>query len=97
MNKKVNTAIFILVASIVNIIVMIVLFLLCLVLISRFVNPESSLMPMWFILMFLVSIGGSFLVYSLLIKWITKKYDLEKYLHPIFTPRRKKPFGDGRD
>jgi uncharacterized protein involved in cysteine biosynthesis len=97
MNKKLNTAVFILVATIVNIIVMILLFLLFLYLISRFVDPESPLMPMWLGLMFLCSIGGSFFIYTVAVKAIMKKFDLEKSLHPIFNSRRKDRNRDGRD
>ncbi len=90
MNKKVNTILFILGATIVNIIVMAILFILCLVLIARFVNPESSLMPLWLGVMFLVSIGGSFFLYTFVMKRISAKFDMEKYLDPIFKRRGRK-------
>jgi hypothetical protein len=34
--------------------------------------------------MFLCSIGGSFLIYTLVMKKIMSKVDLESKLHPIF-------------
>ncbi len=90
MNKKVNTILFILGATIVNILVMAILFILCLVLIARFVDPESSMMPLWFGAMFLVSIGGSFFLYTVIMKRITARFDMEKYLDPIFSRKSRK-------
>jgi uncharacterized membrane protein (DUF106 family) len=90
MNKKLNTALFILGATIANIIVMIVLFLLFLYLIATFVDPESPLLPVWIGLMFLCSIGGSFLIYTLAMKKIMSKFDLEQKLHPIFRSKGRK-------
>lgn len=88
MNKKLNTVLFILIATVVNILVMFLLFLFCLFLISTFVNPESSLLPLWIGLTFLISIGGSFFLYTVAMKKISQRYDLEQYLHPIFSRRR---------
>lgn len=93
MSKKSNTIWFMLAATVVNILLMLILFLVCFILISRFVSPESSLIPLWLGLTFLVSIGGSFFVYSKLIKWMNKKFDLEHNLTPLFGRggRRKPP------
>jgi uncharacterized membrane protein (DUF106 family) len=93
MNKKVNTALFILGATLANIVIMILFFLLFLYLIATFVDPESPLLPVWIGLMFLCSIGGSFLVYTLVMKKIMSKVDLESKLHPIFRSKgsRGKP------
>ncbi|MCK9286495.1 MAG: leader peptide processing enzyme [Sphaerochaetaceae bacterium] len=89
MNKKANTAIFILVATIFNIIIMLLLFTLFLYLLARFVDPESELMFMWIGLLFIVSIGGSFFIYTMMVKLIMKKFDLEKHLDPIFSKKKK--------
>ncbi|MFA7371725.1 MAG: leader peptide processing enzyme [Sphaerochaetaceae bacterium] len=91
MGKKINTLLFIVIATILNIVLMIALFIGCLFLVTRFVNPESTMMPLIFGLIFLVSIGGSFVVYNLLIRWFSKKYSLEKYLSPLFSRKRKEP------
>lgn len=89
MNKKINTVLFVLAATAVNMIVMAILFLLCMILIARFIDPESPLIPLWFGLMFLVSIGGSFYLYTAVMKKITAKFDLERHLDPIFWKKRK--------
>lgn len=89
MNKKINTVLFVLGATVINIIVMAILFLVCVFLIARFADPESPMLPLWLGMMFLVSIGGSFFLYTLAMRKITAKYDLEKYLDPIFTKKLK--------
>jgi uncharacterized membrane protein YdbT with pleckstrin-like domain len=76
-------------ATVLNIVLMIVLFIICFVLITRFVDPNSSLIPLWLGLTFLVSIGGSFWVYSRVIKWMNNKFNLEDNLSPLFNRKRK--------
>jgi uncharacterized membrane protein YdbT with pleckstrin-like domain len=78
-------------ATVVNILLMMILFIICFVLITRFVDPNSSLIPLWLGLTFLVSIGGSFFVYSRIIKWMNAKYKLEDKLDPLFNPKRRPP------
>lgn len=95
MNKKVNTALFMLGATLVNIILMLVLLVFLIFLIGRlFPDPSSTLAQVLLIAAFLLALGGSFGIYTLIIKLISKKYDLDKYLHPIFKPRHRK--GGGR-
>ena len=89
MNKKINTVLFVLAATAVNMLVMAILFVICMILIARFVDPDSPLLPLWFGLMFLVSIGGSFYLYTVAMKKITVKFNLEQHLDPIFWKRRK--------
>lgn len=89
MNKKVNTVLFVLGATLVNMVVMAILFVICLILIARFVDPESPMMPLFLGLMFIVSIGGSFYLYTVVMKKITVKYNLEQFLDPIFWKKRK--------
>ncbi len=89
MSKKTNTVWFMLGATILNIVLMMILFIICFILITRFVDPNSSLIPLWLGLTFLVSIGGSFWVYSRIIKWMNKKFNLEDNLSPLFSRRNK--------
>ena len=42
------------------------------------------------LLLFLVAGIVSFSIYSKLIKWATKKFDLENRLDPILTPRKNR-------
>ena len=90
MNKKANTAIFIVVATLLNILLMLALFVLSFALIARFVDPESPLVPLWLGLAFIVSIGGSFLLYSVVVKFISKKFNMEEHLAPLWTSKKQK-------
>jgi ABC-type Na+ efflux pump permease subunit len=91
-NKKLNTVLFILGATLVNILTMLLILVLGLVFIFR-VLPESvqeSIGQFMSLLLFLVAIGGSFYAYHRIIKYVSKKVDLDKYFHPIFRPGKKK-------
>jgi len=70
-----------------NLIIMIALFLLCVALMVNLTNPESTLFPLYIGLTFIVSIGGSFLLYTLIMKKVVAKFDLEKHLSPIFAKK----------
>lgn len=90
MNKKLNTALFIVLATVVNIVLMVAIFLILLVIFSRFVKEESSFTVLYMMFIFLCSIGGTFFIYTFLIKWATKKFNLEEKLHPIFKGRSRR-------
>ena len=94
MNKKANTVLFILGATALNIITMLIILLLGILLIGRFLSEtvQESIGSFLFILLFFLAIGGSFLIYNRIIKYLSKKIDMDKYFHPIFRARgQKKP------
>jgi uncharacterized membrane protein YhdT len=90
MNKKTNTVLFLIGGTLFNVIVTVLFSLLFLVAYRIFlypVLPESSgvwIMPV----IFIFSCAASFIVYRLMIKIMTKKFNMEKYLDPIFGGRR---------
>ncbi len=90
MNKKINTALFIIGATAVNMllifIIMTALIALTVVLIQ---NPSDQAAQVIFLLVFIASIGLSFFIYNKVIKFVSKKVDMDKYFHPIFKPRRR--------
>ena len=43
MSKRTNTILFMLAATVVNILLMMIIFVICFILLTRFVDPESSL------------------------------------------------------
>ncbi len=92
MNKKVNTGIFILAASLLNIVIMIAIFVLVLSLLGMILPEDTSATVGQFILLFtfLGSIAGTYGIYSLIIKFISNKYDMDQYFHPIFKPKKKR-------
>ncbi len=91
MNKKANTALFILGATIFNILIMILLILGGLLIISLiFKNQEPGMgVQLSLFLVFALGIAGSFIIYNRVVKWIAGRIDLEKYFHPIIKPRKK--------
>ncbi len=91
MNKKANTALFILGATLVNM-VLIFVFLFIFIILAGLLFPEPSpgAAQILFLLIFLFAIGGSFGVYHLVIKLVSRKIDMDKYFHPIFRQRRRK-------
>jgi hypothetical protein len=90
MSKKTNTLLFILGATLFNVIVTVASFLVVLILFSKFLYPrlpENS--TAWALpVLFIISIAASFLLYRFLIKLLMKKVDVEKYFDPIFKSGR---------
>jgi uncharacterized RDD family membrane protein YckC len=90
-NKKLNTVLFILAASAVNIVVMILLMTLLLALLGLLMPPDISpgFGQFIFLLVFAASIGGSFFFYHRFVGFLSKKIDMEKHFHPIFRSRKR--------
>jgi len=92
MNKKVNTLLFILCATLFNIFIALVSFIIFTLLYIRFLMmrmPEAS--RSWaFTSIFLVAIGISFLVYRVVLKHLINKIEIEKYFDPLFVRKHKK-------
>ena len=90
MNKKTNTLLFVLGATVANVIVTLLCFMVLVLVFTRYFmhlfseNTISWVMPIFFVL----SIVASFLIYRAAVKLLMKKVDMEKYFDPIFGPRR---------
>jgi hypothetical protein len=94
MNKKMNTMLFILGATVYNVIVAVLSFIILIVLFSRFIASSVSEAALaWsFSLIFIAAIAISFIAYRFTLKFLMKKIDFEKYFDPIFARRHtKKP------
>lgn len=91
MNKKANTILFMLGATVVNVIMMVAIFVLLFILYGRFVAPAVSpeVTQILLVVMFVGAIALTYFLYHRIIKWISNKWDLDQYFDPIF--RRKKP------
>jgi hypothetical protein len=91
MNKKVNTLLFILGATLFNILVTILSFLALLVIYAKvFIPflPESA--HMWsFPLIFLISLAVAFIVYRYMLRFLMKKIEMETYFDPLFVRKHK--------
>jgi hypothetical protein len=93
MNKKANTVLFVLGATVFNILVTVLCFLALLVGYAKLllpILPEAG--QAWaFPLLFIAAIAVSFLVYRFTLKLLMKKVEIEKYFDPIFGSGRRKP------
>lgn len=93
MSKTSNSILFILLATVVNIALIILLFVLCLFLgghIFDLNNAEGNAGVIVLGASFVIALGGTLLVYSKLVGWLTKKYNLDEKLSPIFKNRKKR-------
>ena len=90
MNKKVNTLLFILGGTVVNLILALVMIGVLLFLVGRLSpimgDQTSSLIPF----AFLGGIMIAMLIYQKLAKWVIKHYGLEDKLDPLFNPSNKR-------
>ena len=92
MNKKLNTAIFFLVATVVNILLILILALVVFVPYALFVarllpGPVNVLI---LLVIFVGSMAGSFPIYRRLIEAFQKRVDVDKYFDPIVRQTSKR-------
>jgi hypothetical protein len=88
MNKKVNTLLFVLGATAVNVFITILVFILLLVVCGRLLPPDVSGRVLPFV--FIGALAASFFIYNKILKIVTNKVDMDKYLDPIFKSKRRK-------
>ena len=91
MNKKINSALFILGATVVNVLLMLVIFVALLVLHLRFLAPMLSdeLAQILLIVIFFGTIVLTYVLYNWLMKLFAKRVDMDKYFDPLIKPRKK--------
>lgn len=97
MGKKGNTAIFMLVATVLNLVLLSVFFIVGLLIVNYLVTlfPESETFGVLMIfLLFIGAIAGSFFVYTRIVNWAVVKWNLEDKLDPIFRPRSSRKRGE---
>ncbi len=93
MNKKANTVWFLLGATVFNLLVTIISFIVLLALYGWLIVPKlpesagASGVPVIFIASFVIA----FFVYRAALKVFMKKFDAENKLDPLFAPRRGQP------
>ncbi len=93
MNKKANTILFVLGATILNVLVMGIVFTVLLVVLSSIAPPTMSpeIGTLAVALVFLATIIVTYVLYHFSVKFLSKKVDLEKYFEPIFRSRKVPP------
>ena len=89
MNKKANTAVFILVATVFNLLLMGILLAAAAFAAIKLFDGSST--PMAGLIGFLiigVPIVVTFFAYGAVMRWVQKRWNIDQYLHPIFRRRR---------
>ncbi|MBO4388961.1 MAG: hypothetical protein J5785_05950 [Spirochaetales bacterium] len=103
MNKKANSAIFIIIATIVNMILILAFALLGFMLCGKLfpdgsVSEDSLALPLAiFGLCFLLPMVLGWGAYTLILRFLNKKFNLEDKMAPLFARRRGRRNGPGKD
>lgn len=91
MNKKTNSIIFMLLATLFNLALLIIFFVLGFVILGLLpIQDNQNFIMLGVALVFLLSIALSFVIYSKIIKWAIAKFNLEEKMDPIFGKGRKR-------
>ena len=92
MNKRLNSVLFILVATIVNIVAMVLIFGVLLVAYARLLAPmlSAEINQILLLVLFIAAIVLTYVLYHQLMKWLSKRYQLEQYFGPLFGRSDKK-------
>jgi hypothetical protein len=92
MNKKVNTIVFILGATVFNILITVLFFLLLLIGYAKFLLPTlpEGAQTWSFPLIFIAAMAIAFIIYRRVIRFLMSKIDMEKYFDPLFVKRQRK-------
>ena len=94
MNKKANTLLFILGATAFNIIIAIASFFAFFVLYANFLLEHTKEAAPWILFgIFIAALAVSFVVYRVVLKFLLKKIDVDKYFDPLFVRRNIKKTG----
>lgn len=92
MNRKVNTVVFILAATIFNIFMMLVLLTVGLAAVSMITQGNQvsdAVANLVMIVLVIFSIAGAFFIYHRLVRLLSSKIDMDAYFHPIFGASKK--------
>ncbi|MDR0721600.1 MAG: leader peptide processing enzyme [Treponema sp.] len=92
MSKKMNTLLFILGATVLNVLVMVLCFIVLLFIYARLLVPllPEPVQAWGLPLIFIGSIALSFVLYRIILKQLIKRVTMEKYFAPLFS-RKKRP------
>ncbi|MEW6565663.1 MAG: leader peptide processing enzyme [Spirochaetota bacterium] len=90
MNKKANTIVFMLVATLFNVIITVACFVLLLLLYGRLLAPllPQETAAIGLPIVFIAAIVLSFVIYRYALKLFTKRFEAEKYFDPLIKSRR---------
>lgn len=90
--KKRNTVIFMLLATLANIVLMVGFFLIGLVIMNFIVSEDNPTgIMIGYLLVFVFAIGLSWFIYSKFVKWYTKKVNADETFAPLFSSKKRPP------
>ncbi len=89
MNRKLNTVLFLLAATLLNIFLILVLMLTGLYLVGALFGDSigENAAGLAFFAVVIFAVGGSLFIYHRIVKLISKKIDMDAYFHPIIGRR----------
>ncbi|MBR1918209.1 MAG: hypothetical protein IJ831_01135 [Spirochaetales bacterium] len=95
MNKKVNTLIYMLVATLINLLLMAVLYIAAFIAYALFISysgidPESPVLILLALVCFIVPVVLAFIIYSKIAGWAINRFNLEDKMGSLFTFGRRR-------
>jgi hypothetical protein len=93
MNKRLNTLLFLLGATVFNVLVAVLSFIILFVLYANFLSrlmPETTNYSWVFAIIFLGSLAISFVTYRYALKFLLSKIDVDKYFDSLLVKKYKK-------
>lgn len=88
--KKLNTAIFVILATIMNLVLMLLFLITGIVLLAKFGNPDNENANLvWMLVIFASSVGLASFIYSRVLKAFTKKVEVDRYFAPFLGNGKK--------
>lgn len=91
MSKKTNTLLFILGATVLNVLIMALCFMLLLFIYARLLAPLlPETVQAWGLPLILIgSMALSFVLYRIMLKQLVKRVTMEKYFAPLFSRKKR--------
>ena len=91
MNKKVNTVLFLLAATLFNIFIIFTIFFIGFVLLGQFLLPivPSPIGQLLLIVLFCGSLALGYVIYNKTLRWINHRFDTKKFIEPIFNRKKR--------
>ena len=93
MNRRLNSILFVMAATVANIVVMMLLFTVLLVVFARLIAPSlpPQVNQIMLMVLFVVSVVATYVIYHRVVRRLGERYDLQKYFGPIFSKDRHPP------
>lgn len=91
-NKKLHTLLFLAVATLFNVVVIFIVFVVGFVLLGQLVLPvvSATIGQILLIVLFCASLVVGYVVYSRMLKWVVNRYDTSKFMEPLFKNQNSK-------